>query len=76
MGCKMSAKAKRFRQHFGELRPLGPADCFRANYLGKCATCGTSTQPIHIPTRLVEGQFCRFCCAACNAAATVPPAAA
>jgi hypothetical protein len=53
-------------------RPLGPADCFKTRFSGKCSKCGADTARLHVPTRLVSGKFCEGCCPACNAPALQP----
>jgi hypothetical protein len=47
-------------------RPLGPGDCMRQAFTGRCKKCGATVKTIHIMMRLISGTFCESCCPACH----------
>ena len=47
-------------------RPLGPADCLKTQFSGRCSKCSAETARLHVPTRLVPGKYCESCCPACH----------
>ena len=66
---------KRHRRRFETdrlYRPLGPADCFKTRFAGKCTKCDAYSTRLHVPTRLVLGKFCEGCCPVCHPAGAQP----
>jgi len=47
-------------------RPLGPGDCKRHSFPGKCKKCGAAVTETHLMLRLMSGAFCERCCPACH----------
>jgi hypothetical protein len=50
-------------------RPLGPGDCKRDSFPGKCKKCGATVTETHLMLRLMSGAFCERCCPACHSGA-------
>jgi hypothetical protein len=53
-------------------QPLGPVDCLRTRFPGKCSKCSVETARLHVPTRLVPGKYCENCCPACQVSGAQP----
>ena len=53
-------------------RPLGPADCLKTRFSGKCSKCSAETARLHVATRLVPGKYCESCCPACHSPGAQP----
>jgi hypothetical protein len=47
-------------------RPLGPGDCKRHSFPGKCKKCGIAVKESHLMLRVMSGAFCERCCPACH----------
>jgi hypothetical protein len=47
-------------------RPLGPGDCKRHSFPGKCKKCGATVKETHLIMRVMSGAFCERCCPACH----------
>ena len=47
-------------------RPLGPGDCRRHSFPGKCQKCGATVKETHLMLRVMSGAFCERCCPACH----------
>jgi hypothetical protein len=47
-------------------RPLGPGDCKRHSFPGKCKKCGGTVTETHLMLRVMSGAFCERCCPACH----------
>ena len=47
-------------------RPLGPGDCMRNSFPGKCSKCGATVKEPHLLIRVRSGVFCERCCPACH----------
>lgn len=62
----MKQRLRRFKTARPD-RPLGPADCLKTRFAGKCSNCGAETARLHVATRLVPGKFCERCCPSCIA---------
>jgi hypothetical protein len=52
----MKRRLRRFETAWPD-RPLGPADCLKTRFPGKCSKCGADTARLHVPTGLVPGKF-------------------
>ena len=50
-------------------RPLGPGDCKRRSFPGRCSKCGVTVRETHLLMRVRSGVFCERCCPACHSGA-------